>query len=607
MCLDCCWMKIVDNGGLPSRGTHTHCLSCLSPGNLTEFGEDFSYFDSGSPLQLDQEPSPPLFRTNPPFTVYNNIRQSKRPSFANRADFLQGNMAKDLPPPRQPSERANKGKITRYTGDNDENEASHGKKNAPKPPETREPQNIMEEDLKKAAENDSNLKKKELVPLVGTLRESLYVQSQKVKSLESSKEALMNTHGILRNRYKELEHSYKELDERNKELEDTPRDDSEILDKLRMTEKALAAAVANYEKLKATSSGKIRKLERKLENALMSTSSKSDKVNEQFLKVLAEKVKTIGWGKIKFIQNHQEQIIAAKIMWKHGELEKIFAENRAITKDLKMDFIKTYSDYIRGYIFEKRSYATAEVKKWYMAQWKKKKPTLTLEDLQKCLARKITTEEEMDKFMIYWDEILAKHIGSSKWKDGTKYYHTISGAIRNDCETTLPLITPYDEAFLVVSTENHLQRWEDEFNNVKPTKKQQPQATDNAQPANEKDGKVDKKGHSGLYTSTTSGQNQYGGWNERGLEIFNQYVATNLDARKQDFCLQVEKRCLQMLRDREKIEANNPEDHNKAKSRQKNAKKRGNDDAPMPPTKKIIRTLQDVESSDEEKDEDEDE
>jgi hypothetical protein len=605
-------MKIIDNGGLPSLGTHTHSLSCQSPGNLPEFGEDFSYFDNGSPLQLDQDPTPPLFRTNRPFTLYNygtaqSSRQSKRPSSANRADFLQGNMAKDPPPPRPPSGRTNKGQITRFTGDNDENDANLGKKKAAKPPETREPPRNKEEELKVAAENDSNLKKKELLPLVATLRESLYVQSQKLKSSEMNKEALMNSYTRLRTKFKELQDSYKELDDRNKELEETPQDDSEILGKLRKTEKALADAIANYDKLKATSSGKIKKLERKLENALMSTSSKSDKVNEQFLKVLAEKVKTIGWGKIKFIQNHQEQIIAAKIMWKHGELEKTFAENREITKELKMDFIKTYSDYIRGYIFEKRSYATAEVKKWYMSQWKKKKPTLTLEDLQKCLARKIVTEEEMDKFMIYWDEIIAKHIGSSKWKDGTKYYHTISGAIRNDCETTLPLITPYDEAFLVVSTENHLQRWEDEFNNVQPAKKQQPEATDNAQPTDEKDGKLDKKTHSGLYTSTTSGQNQYGGWNEKGLEIFNQYVKTNEEARKQDFCLQVEKRCLQMLRDREKIEANNPEDHNKAKSRQKSAKKRGNENAPMPPTKKIIRTLQDVESSDEEKDEDEDE
>jgi hypothetical protein len=292
---------------------------------------------------------------------------------------------------------------------------------------------------------------------------------------------------------------------------------------------------------------------------------------------LTEKTKTIGWGKIKFVQNHEEQLIAAKIMWKHGELQKIFAESKPLTKQMRMDFLKTYSDYIRQIIFDKRSYATAEIKKWYTKRWKAGKPTLSLEDLVNCLARKIQNEDQMDKFMIYWDELLAKHVGSSKWKDNTKYYNTICGALRSDCEATVPLVTPQDEAFLVLSTENHLQRWDDEFNKRK---------------------EEDKKDHNGLYTSTKTGQNQYGGWSEQGLEKFNHYVQINTNARNDANCEQVEKDCLQKLREKQGIVASNAEEHIRQKNHQKNAKKRGNTDAPMPPAKRVVRTLEEVDSSD---------
>jgi type I site-specific restriction endonuclease len=373
----------------------------------------------------------------------------------------------------------------------------------------------MEKSLEAWKAKDKVLKKDELQVVVGDLRQELWKQTKKVQSLEARQQTALSLvskkqsavddlqaeNHELKETNKELDATNKELEERNEELEENGgASDSEIARKLKIAENELADAKAEYDRLHAATSKKIAQLDKKLEQALMASRSKNDKVNEKFLSELAEKVKTIGWGKIKFVQNHEEQIIAAKIMWKHGELQNIFADSKPMTKQMRADFIQTYSDYIRQMIFDKRSYATAEMKKWYTKQWKDGKPTLTLEDLVNCLARKIENEDQMAKFMIYWDELLAKHVGSGKWKDNTKYYNTICGAMRSDCEATIPLITPQDEAFLVLSTENHLQRWRDEHDKVRAP---------------------DKKDHSGLYTSTKNGQNQYGGWSEAGLDLFN--------------------------------------------------------------------------------------
>lgn len=583
---------------------------------MDDLEDNFSgVFDSPPPT--DNEILEPPYQSNHSWSLFggnygtsyhSTNRSSKRPSKANRADAFP-DMPKDKPNLREPSPRLNKGKNTKYNAGEDQ--AKKTMSTADK--NTAEKQSTVSKDGKSSASaamnktleewkaKDKALKKDELLVLVGDLRKDFANQANKVRSLESRQknamalvtkkqseiEKLEKENEDLQETNKELHDTNKELEERNQDLEENGGpSDKELEHKLKRAEKELVHVKANYDKLKATSSKKIAQLEKKLEESLMASRSKNEKVNEKFLAELVEKTKTIGWGKIKFVQNHQEQIIAAKIMWKHGELQIIFAESKPMTKQMKADFVNTYSDYIRQAIFDKRSYATSEVKKWYKKRWTAGKPTLSLEDLVNCLARKIQNEDEMALFMIYWDELLAKHVGSSKWKDNTKYYNTICGALRSDCEATVPLITPQDEAFLVLSTENHLQRWLDEFNGRI---------------------KEDKKDHGGLYTSTKTGQNQYGGWSEQGLELFNRYVKMNEDARKDANCEQVEKDCLQKLREKNGIVASNAEEHIRQKNQQKNAKKRGNTDAPMPPAKKVVRTLEEVDSSDDDDNDDNDE
>jgi hypothetical protein len=113
--------------------------------------------------------------------------------------------------------------------------------------------------------------------------------------------------------------------------------------------------------------------------------------------------------------------------------------------------------------------------------------------------------------------------------------------------------------------------------------------------------------HAGLYTSTTSGQNTYGGWTEEGLLRFNHYVAMNQEAREGPNCEQVEKNCLRMLRAKYNITCNNFSDQNRLNLRHKRARKVGkNVDVVPPPMQRVVRTVRQVleESSDEDEDED---
>ena len=306
------------------------------------------------------------------------------------------------------------------------------------------------------------------------------------------------------------------------------------------------------------------------------------------LGIIEVKAKTVLWGLVKFIQSPDEELIAAKFLVKYGDIPS----NYCATKQEKQEIAELYSDKIKKAVFCKRNYTTAEAKKYYVKMWKNGKKTLTVEELKKCLQRDIKNQNDMDIFMLYWEEYLPKQVGAMEWDKNTRYYVTLSEAMRKDCKShELHLVTPEDEAFLVLSIENGVQRWKEEFDLKKEGKK----ATDTEEANN----------YSGLYTSTTSGQNQYGGWSEQGLELFKTYVATNEAARKDPKTAQVERDCLQSLRVKYGIQSDTAEEHNKHKARMKSARKRGREEVAMPPMKKVVRTMRMWEESDEDTDDDE--
>jgi hypothetical protein len=321
-------------------------------------------------------------------------------------------------------------------------------------------------------------------------------------------------------------------------------------------EKKLAKAIKNKETLRA----KGRKV---LDN-------EQEKV---LLDIIETKTKTVLWGLVKFIQSPEEELTAARYLIKFGDIPSQYCP----TKEDKLELAQSFSDRIKRCIFAKRNYTTAEEKKYYVKMWKAGKPTLTVQDLKNCLERKIETDDDMTKFMLYWEEYLPKQVGAQEWDKNTRYYVTISQAKRQDCSEAINAklyqVTPEDEAFLVLSIENGLQRWKEEFVKVQEGKKS------------------DDKDYNGIYTSTTSGQNQYGGWSEEGLEKFKTYVEKNIEARKDPKTAKLEADCLNKLRVKWGIQSDNAVEHNKLVARMKSARKRGRGEEPMPPMKKVVRTL----------------
>ena len=299
------------------------------------------------------------------------------------------------------------------------------------------------------------------------------------------------------------------------------------------------------------------------------------------------------WGFVKFIQSPEEELDAAKYLVRYGDLPPEYCASR----EMKAEIAEMYSDKIKRAVFSKRNYTTAEEKKFYVKMWKGNLPTLTVEDLRMCLQRKIVSDADMTKFMMYWEDYLPKQVGASEWDRNTRYYMTILEAKRKDCKShVLSLVTPEDEAFLVLSIENGLQRWKEEYDHRQLAKV----VAEAPEVAEERTSKFDN--HSGLYTSTTSGQNQYGGWSEEGLELFKQYVDSNVAAREDPNTAKLEKACLHKLRVKWGIQCSTAEEHNKLRARMKSARKRGRGEEPMPPMKKVIRTMRMIEESDEEED-----
>jgi hypothetical protein len=337
-----------------------------------------------------------------------------------------------------------------------------------------------------------------------------------------------------------------------------------------MLEKKLANAIKNKASLRAKGGNKHRMVE-----------------NEVLLSLLETKAKTMLWGHVKFIQSAEEERDAAKYLVKYGDIPKEYRQ----TKEMRADLVEMYSEKIKRAVFQKRNYTTAEIKKYYVKMWKAGKDTLSVEDLLICLKREIKTDDDTTKFMLYWEEYLPKQVGASEWDKNVRYYNTISQATRMDCKShELPLVTPEDEAFLVLSVKNGIARWKEDF--------------DRSQLGTKKT-KEDEKDNGGLYTSTTSGQNQYGGWNEEGLELYQTYREWNIQAREDPNSLQVEKECLRKLRLKWGIECATAIEHNKLQARKKSAKKRGRGEEPQPVMKKIIRTMRPIEDSDEDTDSDE--
>jgi hypothetical protein len=425
----------------------------------------------------------------------------------------------------------------------------------------------MQEILDKQSEKDKKLKHQARLPLITELQKDLYVLNKKYSSLgvkwaKAEKDLVQE-----RQKASDLKETVKAL---NQEMADVDKELKIAKSERALLQKKLDVAVKKLEEQR--SKGKGRYVE----------------VNNELKDVVDQKTKTILWGIVKFIQSPTEEIAAAKKLLKHGDLPKNCVGDDPQSKE---DFVTTYKVHIKKSIFAKRNYVTAEFKKAYMKRMKEGLRILSVQDLLKCLQRDITTDDDLEMFQLYWEDLLCRQVGAIEWGKNIRYYSTISEAMRTD-NTSRPLITCQDEAFTVLVVENALTRWKEDFEN---------RGKEN-QGNKRKAGDKDKKKNNGLFTATDSGQNEWGGWNSEGLEKYIQYYQMSKAARANPKCMEVEKKCLELLRNKYGISCPDAEAQSTMEAKKKRflKNKKGGEGEFVPVANKMVLTLCEVDDSDEE-------
>jgi hypothetical protein len=426
----------------------------------------------------------------------------------------------------------------------------------------------MQEVLDKQSEKDKKLKHHARLPLIAELRQELYIVNKKYSNLGS--------------KWAKAERDLEQERQKASNLQETV--------------KAMNKEVANLDKELKIANSERALLQKKLDVAVKKLEEQRSKgkgryveINNELKDVVDQKAKTVLWGIVKFIQSPTEEIAAAKKLLKHGDLPKNCVGDDPQSKE---DFVTTYKAHIKKSIFAKRNYVTAEFKKAYMKRMKDGLRILSVQDLVKCVQRDITTDDDMEMFQLYWEDLLCRQVGAVEWGKQYRYYSTISEAMRTD-NTSRPLITCQDEAFTVLVVENALTRWKEDLEN----KGKENQAN------KRKTGDKDKKKNNGLFTSTDSGQNEWGGWNSVGLEKYLQYYQMSKAARADPKCMEVEKKCLELLRNKYGISCPDAEQQSNMEARKKRflKNKKGGEGEFVPVAKKMVLTLCAVDDSDEEK------
>jgi hypothetical protein len=275
-------------------------------------------------------------------------------------------------------------------------------------------------------------------------------------------------------------------------------------------------------------------------------------VNDELLQQVTRLAKSKLWKNQKFIANEDQERSAAKFVLNLLDLEEMKDPQEAAS------LIQTYMRPIKKANFERKTYVANEMKKEFERLKKEKQKIPTVEDISKCLTRTVESEEEYKVFMWYWDVLLSKMLGVKEWEDSVKYYTTISAAKSAD-NTDERMVSVSDEAMVLLLWDNHLERWESNWEFTHD-------------PANA--GKKVQRTN-GKYSRNDSGQQKWGGWLPEGYIQFNKYFGMVKEARKNKDSLEVEQKCLDMLREKKGIVGKDSGEQGRIKRNQKKAEKMG--------------------------------
>ncbi len=227
-------------------------------------------------------------------------------------------------------------------------------------------------------------------------------------------------------------------------------------------------------------------------------------------------------------------------------------------------WIATYKNDVRQAINNQRNYVHQELHTHMEAIFRKGEGSTmpNLEEMQQIVFRD-NMDDECDKnvkdklcalFIEYWRTLMPKVAGHWSWSPNKREYYLLSFGKqdREDPEADY-LVSPSDEAFLVVLWENCYAKWayldECRRNGTQPDPKDPKMITP--------------------YSSSKSGQKKFGGWTKEGIEKYDKYLKDIVENRKTNkaFLTALEGDTLAAIRSLEKTQER--EDSRKSKKKMK--------------------------------------
>ena len=268
-----------------------------------------------------------------------------------------------------------------------------------------------------------------------------------------------------------------------------------------------------------------------------------------------EVTKTLLWRSTKYFTCPEDLETGAEKVIEMGK----FCEG--MNKEQVGSFLVTYSPIIKKALNSARNYLTAELKKVAFNCFLEEGLELPHVDVfLACAMRQVPTMNE-EKFKFYWTHVLRKCNDSKLWCKEIFYYHTPSQARMDMSDpNSLRLFTVSHEAMILTIWENNWDKWQKQYQHVL------------------KNPGAKHPTIQGKWTTSDSGQAEWGGWSKDGLMAYNNYKKKIRDGRKgrKEDIAAFEARILLELRQSVGIEADTHEAQlrmNRAKKRKLNSKK----------------------------------
>ena len=267
-------------------------------------------------------------------------------------------------------------------------------------------------------------------------------------------------------------------------------------------------------------------------------------VTKDMVKKFTAVTKDVVWKIVKFLKS-SEQIFDATgvVMSNIPELQKyMLLDDEEMVKKWQGKYAEAYGDIITKALNSHRSDRQQGLRTAYIERSKLGKKLPTPAELLQIVKRKnidpVKNPDNYDLFLWYWEVLLTKVAGGSRWGHSQKYYGRISDHAPPD-DAKNPYITVGDEAMVVLMWENCGQRFPYAVKCLKEGTKENKDAPE----------------YQSKYSDSTCGQDKFGGWNAAGRIRFKELKRGIAKSKKlrAEAIKEIETKALKDLQEKHKI------------------------------------------------------